>query len=756
MATNIIAGVSSVIGERQKGWKVVQKSLPRIVDYGRNEGILQIREYQRGNAVSNIPGIVIAAQEGLEAHQQAKENKGGDKVNLPTNDITLMHEAIPFLPFPIALVCLFLNVVLPGSGTILSGAAALCMGQPRVNIKEGRKLVTLLVNLLVGVSQFFTITFLFVGWFWSIAWGGLIIIHAMQYREALQQRRQEAVATAAIEALTKDSILHRRDVKTLVRQHKDKGKEDKERAKGAGENAPNANGMTGTQLSKDGGTATSMDATLQRDKTMLLSFWGFLRPGWKTHFALVGTVSCRAFNSFSLRTHNCGELRLHDVGSRVKLYGWLAYKRMNKFVVLRDSFGSVQAVLPRTFTSLIKSTNVESALCLEGVVADRGKERNAEMATGDIEIIVDRFEVLGPCDPVLPVQGSSNEHTRLSHRYFDLRSERMQRALRLRAKVISRLRRFLEDRCGFVDVQTPTLAHTTPGGAAEFPVPANKSGECFSLPQSPQIYKQLLMCGSVDRYYQVAICYRDEAAKSDRQPEFTQLDMELSFTSQEMILSLIEQLIVASWPDEIVPKPTVPFPRVSYREAMERFGTDKPDIGDKGMAHRFDFAWVLNFPLFTRNETTNCWESSHHPFTAPIPEHLEQLRQGKDLGQIEAQHYDLVLNGVEIGGGSIRIHNAELQRFVMEHILNLRTDELEHFLTALRYGAPPHGGFALGLDRFVALLNSGGETKCTIRDVMAFPKTSSGRCPMTNSPTPPSKELLKRYGLNVDAEQQRE
>uniref|UniRef100_A0A183BLM3 AA_TRNA_LIGASE_II domain-containing protein n=1 Tax=Globodera pallida TaxID=36090 RepID=A0A183BLM3_GLOPA len=486
----------------------------------------------------------------------------------------------------------------------------------------------------------------------------------------------------------------------------------------------------------------------------MLSFWGFFRPGWKTHFTLVGTVSCRAFNSFSLRTHNCGELRLHNVGSRVKLYGWLAYKRMNKFVVLRDAFGSVQAVLPRTLTSLIKSTNVESALCLEGVVADRGKERNAEMATGDIEVIVDRFEVLGLCDPVLPVQGSSNEHTRLSHRYLDLRSEKMQRALRLRAKVISRLRRFLEDCCGFVDVQTPTLAHTTPGGAAEFPVPANKSGECFSLPQSPQIYKQLLMCGSIDRYYQVAICYRDEAAKSDRQPEFTQLDMELSFTSQEMILSLIEQMIVASWPDEIVPKPTVPFPRLSYREAMERFGTDKPDIGDGSTAHRFDFVWVLNFPLFTRNETTNCWESSHHPFTAPIPEHLEQLRQGKDLGQIEAQHYDLVLNGVEIGGGSIRIHNAELQRHVMERILNLRTDELEHFLTALRHGAPPHGGFALGLDRFVALLNSGGESKCTIRDVMAFPKMSIGRCPMTNSPTPPSKELLKRYGLNVvDAEQ---
>lgn len=228
----VTAGVTSVIGvERVKGWKIVQKSLPRIIDYGRNEGILQVREYQRGNNINNMPGIMAAAQESIEAQQASKEHRNGDKVNLPTNDITLMHEAIPFLPFPAALICLIFNILLPGSGTILSGIAALCMGQPRVNLKEGRKLVTLLVNLLVGISQFFTITFLFVGWFWSIAWGGLIIIHAMQYREALQQRRQEAVATAAIEALTKDSILHRRDVKTLVKQHKDKGKEERERTK---------------------------------------------------------------------------------------------------------------------------------------------------------------------------------------------------------------------------------------------------------------------------------------------------------------------------------------------------------------------------------------------------------------------------------------------------------------------------------------------------------------------------------------------
>ncbi|CAI4227229.1 unnamed protein product [Auanema sp. JU1783] len=207
------------LAEKVRGWRAVQKALPRIIEYGKSEGILQT--HTTGNAF-NITGIVLAAQE--EAHTQ-KEVRSGDKVNLPTNDLTMMHEAIPFLPVPVALLCLFLNIVIPGTGTILSGLAALCMGQPRVNMKEGRKLVTLIVNLLVGISQFFTITFLFVGWFWSIAWGGLLIIHSMQYREALQQRRQEAVATAAIEALTKDSILHRRDVKTLVKTHKQQTKE---------------------------------------------------------------------------------------------------------------------------------------------------------------------------------------------------------------------------------------------------------------------------------------------------------------------------------------------------------------------------------------------------------------------------------------------------------------------------------------------------------------------------------------------------
>uniref|UniRef100_A0AC35TRK1 Protein SPEC3 n=1 Tax=Rhabditophanes sp. KR3021 TaxID=114890 RepID=A0AC35TRK1_9BILA len=208
LAENIKAPEPSLVG-----WMKIQRCLPRIVEYGITEGIIQNRD----SSAFNITGMVVANQ---EEQQTINERKKEDKVNLPTNDITLMHEALPFLPVPVALICCASNVLLPGSGTILSGFSVLCMGQPRINFKEARKLISLLINILVGISQFFTIPFLFVGWFWSIAWGGLIIIHSLQYREALQQRRQEAVATAAIEALTKDSILHRRDVKTLVKNAK--------------------------------------------------------------------------------------------------------------------------------------------------------------------------------------------------------------------------------------------------------------------------------------------------------------------------------------------------------------------------------------------------------------------------------------------------------------------------------------------------------------------------------------------------------
>uniref|UniRef100_A0A914LF47 Aminoacyl-transfer RNA synthetases class-II family profile domain-containing protein n=1 Tax=Meloidogyne incognita TaxID=6306 RepID=A0A914LF47_MELIC len=254
----------------------------------------------------------------------------------------------------------------------------------------------------------------------------------------------------------------------------------------------------------------------------------------------VRNASSSSINSFTLRTHNCGELRLEHVGHRVKIYGWLETKRMDK----------------------------QSSVCVEGTVLDRGKDRNNKIPTGQIEIDAEKIEVFNSIPNALPVYNSSTELTRLTHRYLDLRSEKMQLALRFRAQIISKMRRFLEDECAFVDIQTPTLSHFTPGGANEFPVPANDSGEFFSLPQSPQIYKQLLMCGGIDKYYQVAICYRDEPTKPNRQPEFTQLDLELSFSTQEKIICLIEQILINSWPKELEQyKPTVPFPRMDYSEA---------------------------------------------------------------------------------------------------------------------------------------------------------------------------------------------
>ena len=352
----------------------------------------------------------------------------------------------------------------------------------------------------------------------------------------------------------------------------------------------------------------------------------FLRPKCFLPFRrLFSSPSCASdINAFSSRTHTCGELRLRDVGQRVKLYGWLAHKRMNKFLVLRDAYGKVQAFAPKHLEPIVGTFTEESSLCLEGTVASRpAKDKNSQMPTGEVEIRVDRIDLLNSAAKTLPLfEHSTNENTRLAHRYLDLRWDRMQRALRLRAKIISKMRRYLEDQCGFIDVQTPTLGHYTPGGAKEFLVPANADGECFSLPQSPQIYKQLLMCGSVDRYYQFANCYRDEKLNPFRQPEFTQLDFELSFTDQQSVMSLVEQIVLHSWPDEL-PKPILPFPRLSYEEAMTKFGSDKPgssnSMGNCGLAD-VNSRW-------TKASTVHCQRGGNK--TEP-----------SDFGQVGGKNFD--------------------------------------------------------------------------------------------------------------------
>ncbi|KAI6186766.1 AA-TRNA-LIGASE-II domain-containing protein [Aphelenchoides besseyi] len=580
-------------------------------------------------------------------------------------------------------------------------------------------------------------------------------------------------------------------------------------------------------------------------------------------------------NRFTTRTHNCGELRSSDKGQKVELYGWLTYKRLNKFLVLRDTYGFVQLYVPKhkqaELETQVAALNYESVIKAIGVVHDRGKDKNPNMITGEIEVHLDKIEVLNqaPSDLPLTPRTDANEQTRLSFRYLDLRTTKMQQNLRLRSNLMHSIRRTLIEDFGFVDIETPTLAQWTPGGAHEFPVPSGKpfTGWFYSLPQSPQIYKQLLMCGGIDRYFQIARCYRDEGAKTDRQPEFTQVDLELSFTTESQVMELVEQMICGSWLAELNHlRPKLPFKRLTYDEVLRDYGTDKPDLRipwtlfdctkelqktplgvkskswtaqafvarkavgtvtnsmkrewkrilegnhtnqnfeivnftkkspfkmfdvqhfigkneiDEGdlvvfswgsdlnnvkqtLGHlrnfvgeamgirnenRLEWLWIVEFPLFSRNETGQL-ETTHHPFTAPKKDHLDDLQAGRNLDQLKAQHYDLVLNGVELGGGSIRINNAELQKHVLK-LLNLPSKPLERFVDALSYGAPPHGGFALGLDRYLSLLSNHGSTKGSIRDVIAFPKTKEGKCLTLGAPAQLPSFVLERYGMKVDVE----
>uniref|UniRef100_A0A1I7XIF2 AA_TRNA_LIGASE_II domain-containing protein n=1 Tax=Heterorhabditis bacteriophora TaxID=37862 RepID=A0A1I7XIF2_HETBA len=390
------------------------------------------------------------------------------------------------------------------------------------------------------------------------------------------------------------------------------------------------------------------------------------------------------------------------------------------------------------------------------------------------------------------------------------------RALRLRSEIVHKIRRFLIEDHGFIDVETPTLFRRTPGGAAEFLVPAAppNQGKCYSLPQSPQQFKQLLMIGAIDRYFQIARCYRDEGSKGDRQPEFTQVDLELSFTNQDAVMQLVEDMIISAWPDSLSSvKPIYPFPRMKYSDAMRLYGTDKPDMripwviedctDQLGMQnlfsesmrdflncfiigqlrpslHRSDWVarlivcrgqgkhitesrkkewqrviqindlgrimahWVVDFPLFSMKNGKLV--STHHPFTAPIDTHKNRLQNDQKKQELIGQHYDLVINGVEIGGGSIRIHSASEQINVLE-TLGENVGEMAHLLEALSLGAPPHGGFALGLDRFAALLVGNGDSSVPVREVIAFPKSKDGRDLMSGAPVVPVIEELNRYRM---------
>jgi len=502
----------------------------------------------------------------------------------------------------------------------------------------------------------------------------------------------------------------------------------------------------------------------------------------------------------------------------------------------------------------------------KGEVVPRAPEAvNPNLATGEVELQVDELEIVAHSEP-LPFQLDDEgveEPLRLRYRYLDLRRERMQRNMRLSATVIAAIRRTMEDH-GFIDVWTPTMTLGTPEGARDFLVPVRlQPGKFFALAQSPQLFKQVFMIGGLDRYYQIATCWRDEDLRADRQFEFRQLDLELAFSEREDVLDVLERVVVVSFEALDRTPPERPFPRLSYADAMLRYGSDKPDVrfgveiqdatevtrgsefgvfanaeavrflvvptalsraqlqrleefakewGAKGLAYlvvdesgevrspiakflsdreleafkapagstvlfgadspamvervlgalrlhlgnelglidesRNEFLWVLDFPLFLRDEETGQWTFVHHPFTSPLSGH-EQLIES-DPGAALSQHYDLIWNGWELGSGSIRIHRQEVQEAVFK-AMGMSDDEARAkfgwFLDALRLGAPPHGGFALGIERFVALL--AGESN--IREVIAFPKTASGSDPLTGAPAPATQVRLDELGISVKA-----
>jgi aspartyl-tRNA synthetase len=434
------------------------------------------------------------------------------------------------------------------------------------------------------------------------------------------------------------------------------------------------------------------------------------------------------------------------------------------FFDFRDASGKVQGVVfgkPEVL-EVAKELRPEWVVAITGVVNERPeKMRKDEVTNGDIELEITDIKTLNKAStPAFDIGEDGrdmNEEVRMEKRYLDLRRERMQKNIEMRHAVISYIRDFFSDR-GFKEIETPLLTKATPEGARDYLVPSRVyPGNFYALPQSPQQYKQLLMAGGVEKYFQIAKCMRDEDTRGDRQPEFTQLDIEMAFVEQEEVMRLNEELVLSLirelYPDKNIKEE--PIPRIDYREAMERYSNDRPDLrNDKGDNDELAFCWIVNFPQFEKNEnedgnnTGSEWTFSHNPFSAPVPEDVEKLRKGEDIDEITAAQYDLVLNGNEIGGGSIRNHNPELLRQVLK-ILGHSDDKIEadfgHMVDALGSGCPPHGGIAYGLDRLLMIL----QNEPSIREVIAFPKTGEGRDLLMNAPAPIDKSRLFELQLEI-------
>jgi aspartyl-tRNA synthetase len=457
-----------------------------------------------------------------------------------------------------------------------------------------------------------------------------------------------------------------------------------------------------------------------------------------------------------LRTHTCGEVNEKLDGKSVTLVGWVDTIRVLSkmiFIDLRDRYGKVQCIVKKESKDfdVAKKLTRESCVSFKGKVKKRLKA-NSEMASGKVEIEVSGLEVFSLADKLPFDPENTTEDTRLKYRYLDLRmNPSLRRNIEMRHKIVNFIREYLDNE-DFLEIQTPLLTKSSPEGARDFIVPSRiHPGNFYALPQSPQQYKQLLMVGGIDKYFQIAPCMRDEDPRADRSPgEFYQLDLEMSFAEQKDILDLIEKMFLKMI-KTLLPEKKLTFdkiPRLTYDEVMKKYGTDKPDLRkNKDDKNELAFAWIVDFPLFEEKKSEGHYAPMHHMFTKPKDSDLKFLNK-KDAHKVKSDQHDLVLNEFEVGGGSVRIHDPEVQKTIFDLIGFDKEDKeyFEHMLTAFKYGVPPHGGIAPGIDRLVMVLL--GEDN--LREVIAFPKNKEARDVMMDAPSKIKEAQLKEAHIKLD------
>ncbi len=450
------------------------------------------------------------------------------------------------------------------------------------------------------------------------------------------------------------------------------------------------------------------------------------------------------------------------IGEKVKVAGWVSVRRAHGklvFIDLRDKSGVLQCVFVPSVSKeahqIAQEIRTEWVVELVGQIVKRPENMiNKEIATGEVEMAVESLNVLSKAE-TLPFDVTTDgmeigEEVRMKYRYLDLRRPRLQNNLIMRHKMVQFMRNFFSDE-GFVEIETPMLTKSTPEGARDFVVPSRlHPGKFYALPQSPQQYKQLLMVAGMERYFQIARAMRDEDLRGDRQPEHTQLDMEMSFIERDDFLELFERMLITMvktvFPQKVIQE--IPFPRIPYKEAMEKYGNDKPDLRkDKNDPNLLAFCWVVDFPFFEKTEEGD-WTFVHNPFSAPKPDYVADLLAKKNIAGIVANQYDIALNGWELGSGGIRNNTPEAIEAVFE-VMGYEPEEIQakfgHMLEAYHFGAPQHGGIGFGIDRLIALLM--GEPN--IREVMAFPKTGDGRDLMMDAPSEIYPAQLKELHITV-------